>query len=97
MEFRTRCRCLNRRRRTNAEKNNFNHPDSVVSGSGAGVQLGLFPAGDYPGDYQPAAARVAAKYNLGVEIMVVAGAVLAGVAFLLVCCLVVGSREDKDE
>lgn len=29
--------------------------------------------------------------------MVVAGAVLAGVVFLLVCCLVVGSREDKDE
>lgn len=29
--------------------------------------------------------------------MVAAGVVLAGVAFLLVCCLVVGSREDKDE
>nr|DAG44971.1 MAG TPA: TMEM119 family [Caudoviricetes sp.] len=31
--------------------------------------------------------------------MVVAGAVLAlaGVAFLLVCCLVAGSRKDKDE
>ena len=29
--------------------------------------------------------------------MVVAGAVLAGVVFLLVCCLVAGSRKDKDE
>lgn len=29
--------------------------------------------------------------------MVVAGVVLAGVAFLLVCCLKSGSREDKDE
>lgn len=29
--------------------------------------------------------------------MVVAGMVLAGVAFLLVCCLVVGSREDRDK
>lgn len=29
--------------------------------------------------------------------MVVAGAVLTVVVFLLVCCLVVGSREDRDE
>nr|DAP13300.1 MAG TPA: hypothetical protein [Caudoviricetes sp.] len=29
--------------------------------------------------------------------MVVAGMVLAGVVFLLVCCLVAGSREDRDE
>lgn len=29
--------------------------------------------------------------------MVVAGVVLAGLVFLLVCCLVAGSREDKDE
>lgn len=29
--------------------------------------------------------------------MVVAGVVLSVVVFLLVCCLVAGSREDKDE
>lgn len=61
------------------------------------VQLGLFPAGDYPSDNSPSAAWLAASTDMGVEIMAVAGMVLTGVAFLLVCCLVAGSREDKDE
>ena len=29
--------------------------------------------------------------------MVVADVVLAGVVFLLVCCVIAGSREDRDE
>lgn len=63
------------------------------------VQLGLFPADRHPSNDKFTAAGVAAKSNLGVEIMAVAGAVLAlaGVVFLLVCCLVAGSREDRDE
>lgn len=61
------------------------------------VQLRLFSAGDYPGNDKFTAAGVDSEFNLGVEIMVVAGMVLAGVVFLLVCCLVVGSREDRDK
>lgn len=63
------------------------------------VQLGFVPVVSHQSDYSSATARVAAKSNLGVEIMAVAGVVLAlaGVVFLLVCCLKVGSREDQDE
>lgn len=61
----------------NAEKNHLNHPDSTISGSGDVVQLGLFPADGYQSNYQPAATGVAAKSNLGVEIMAVTGVVLA--------------------
>ena len=86
-----------KKRGRNAEKNNSNHPDSANSGSGAGVQLRLFAAGYHPVNDKFTAAGLVAKSNLGVEIMVVAGAVLAGVVFLLVCCLVAGSRKDKDE
>ena len=63
------------------------------------VQLRLFPAGHHQSNRSFTVAGVGAKSNLGVEIMVVAGVVLAlaGVVFLLVCCLKVGSREDKGE
>lgn len=61
------------------------------------VQLRLFPAGNHPSNDKFTAAGVAAKSNLGVEIMVVAGVVLAVVVSILVCCVITGSREDKDE
>jgi len=61
------------------------------------VQLGLFPAGYHPVNDKFTAAGLAASTDMGVEIMVVAGVVLAGVVFLLVCCLVAGSREDRDK
>ena len=63
------------------------------------VQLGLFPAGGYQSNHSHSAAGVGTKSDLGVEIMAVTGVVLAlaGVVFLLVCCLVAGSREDQDE
>lgn len=63
------------------------------------VQLRLSTADGYQSNYSHSAALVASEFNLGVEIMVVAGAALAlaGVVFLLVCCLVVGSREDRDK
>ncbi len=61
------------------------------------VQLGLFPAGNHPVNDKFTAAGVASEFNLGVGIMVVAGAVLAGVAFLLVCCLIAGSRDNENE
>lgn len=63
------------------------------------VQLGLFPAGHHQSNDKLTTAGVGTKSNLGVEIMVVAGVVLAlaGVVFLLLCCLVVGSRGDEDE
>lgn len=95
----TGCRCLNRRRRTNAKKNNPNHPDSAVSGSGDVVQLRLSPVGYHPVNDKFTAAGMDSKSNLGVEIMAVAGVVLAlvGVAFLLACCLMVGSRDNENE
>ena len=61
------------------------------------VQLRLSAAGYHPVNDKFTAAGVAAKSYLGVEIMVVAGAVLAGVVFLLVCCLVVGSQGNENE
>lgn len=61
------------------------------------VQLRLFSAGDYPGNDKFTAAGVAAKSNLGVEIMVVAGVVLAVVVSILVCCLVAGNQGNEDE
>lgn len=90
---------LKKKRGRNAEKNHLNHSNSAIGGGGTTVQLGLFPAGRHPSNHQPAAAGVAAKSNLGVEIMAVAGVALAlaGVVFLLVCCLVAGSRGDEDE
>lgn len=88
---------LKKKRGRNAKKNNPNHPDSAVSGSGDGVQLGLFPAGHHQSNRSFTAAGVAASTDMGVEIMVVAGAVLAGVVFLLVCCLAVGSQGDENE
>ena len=90
---------LKKKRGRNAEKNNRNHPDNTVSGGGAVVQLQLFPAVYHPVNDKFTAAWVAASTDMGVEIMVVAGAVLAlaGVAFLLVCCLLAGSREDRDK
>lgn len=90
---------LKKKRGRNAEKDNFNRPDSAVSGSGTVVQLGLSPAGYHPVNDKFTTAGVAAKSNLGVGIMVVAGAALAlvGVVFLLVCCLVVGSQGNENE
>ena len=84
---------LKKKRGRNAEKNNFNHPDSGNSGSGDVVQLRLSAADGYQSNHSHSSAGVASEFNLGVGIMVVAGAVLAlaGVVFLLVCCLVVGS------
>lgn len=59
--------------------------------------LGLVSAVGYQSNHSHSAAGVGTKSNLGVEIMAVAGAVLAGVAFLLVCCLKAGSRKDRDK
>lgn len=61
------------------------------------VQLRLFPAGYHPGNDKFTAAGVAAKSNLGVEIMVVAGVVLAVVVSILGCCLVAGNQGNEDE
>jgi hypothetical protein len=92
----TGCRCQNRRRRTNAEKNNFNHPDSGNSGSGDVVQLQLFPAGYHPVNDKFTAAGVAASIDLGVGMMVFAGAMAALVllTFLMVCCILSGGGEE---
>lgn len=88
---------LKKKRGRNAEKDNFNRPDSAVSGSGTVVQLGLSPAGYHPGNDKFTAAGVDSEFNLGVEIMVVAGVVLSVVVSVLVCCVIAGSREDRDE
>lgn len=56
------------------------------------VQLGFVPVASHQSDYSPAVAGVASKSCLGV-----AGAVLAGVVFLLVCCLVAGSRDNENK
>lgn len=61
------------------------------------VQLRLFPAGYHPVNDKFTAAWVAASTDMGVEIMVVAGVVLSVVVSVLVCCVITGSREDKDE
>lgn len=87
---------LKKKRGRNAEKDNFNRPDSAVSGSGTVVQLGLSPAGYHPGNDKFTAAGVAAKYNLGVVLMAVAGVlfVVAVMTFLMVCCLLVNGGDD---
>lgn len=60
------------------------------------VQLRISAAGYYPGDYQPAASGVVAKYYLGVVLMAVAGVlfVVAVMTFLMVCCLLVNGGDD---
>ena len=85
-----------KKRGRNAEKDNFNHSDSTVSGSGAGVQLRLSTAGYHPVNDKFTAAWVASEFNLGVVLMAVAGVlfVVAVMTFLMVCCLLVNGGDD---
>lgn len=60
------------------------------------VRLGLFPAGNHQSNRSFTAAGVAAKSNLGVVLMAVAGVlfVVAVMTFLMVCCLLVNGGDD---
>lgn len=61
------------------------------------VRLGLFPAGYHPVNDKFTAAGVAASTDMGVGIMVVAGAisVLVLLTFLMVCCLLAGGGGEE--